>query len=70
MGFRTRTGSRGLRITKNPYGASIEIPDNDPFTRYLPPDQKELERAMKTAKMVDMPSIPRKTSERSKAIRG
>jgi hypothetical protein len=55
MPFRAKTGSRGLSVTKNPYGYSIRISDQDPQTRYLPPDPKELERAVKSATTADMP---------------
>jgi len=55
MPFRAKTGSRGLSVTKNPYGYSIRISDQDPQTRYLPPDPKELERAVKSAATADTP---------------
>jgi hypothetical protein len=58
MNFRVKTGPRGVKITKNPYGASIEIRDSNPQTRFLPPDPSELRRAVKDAETVtEMPRV-------------
>jgi hypothetical protein len=43
-------GSHGLVVTKTDYGVSISIKDRDPATRYLPPDPRELAKAVRNAK--------------------
>jgi hypothetical protein len=61
MSFRADPGARGVKITKNPYGASIEIQDRNPNTRFLPPDPEELRRAVKNAETVtEMPKANRR----------
>jgi len=49
MGFRSETGSRDLKVTRNDYGVSIKIGDTNPETRYLPPDRREISQAVKNA---------------------
>lgn len=61
MSFRADIGGRGVKITNNPYGASIEIKDHNPNTRFLPPDPDELRRAVKNAETVtEMPKANRR----------
>lgn len=61
MSFRPDVGVRGVKITNNPYGASIQINDRDPNTRFLPPDPAELRRAVKNAETVtEMPKATRR----------
>lgn len=58
MNFRVESGARGVKITKNPYGASIEIRDTDPQSRFLPPDPGELRRAVRNAEtLTEMPKV-------------
>ena len=60
MNFRVESGARGVKITKNPYGASIEIKDTNPQSRFLPPDSAELRRAVRNAETVtEMPKLRR-----------
>ena len=61
MSFRPEVGVRGVKITNNPYGASIQITDRNPDTRFLPPDPAELRRAVKNAETVtEMPKANRR----------
>lgn len=48
-----KTGSRGLSITRNPYGYSIAVRDKNPETMFLPPDSRELRQAVKNAQTID-----------------
>lgn len=60
MSSRNENGSRGLTITRNPYGYSVRIRDKNPATMFLPPDGDELRRALKNAKTVDQMPLYKK----------
>jgi len=53
MASRNENGSRGLTITRNPYGFSVRISDKNPDTMFLPPERGELRRALKNAQTLD-----------------
>ena len=61
MDFRDKTGSKGMVVTRNPYGTSIHISDQNPETRYLPPDPRERAEAFRRADtLAEMPPAPKR----------
>jgi hypothetical protein len=61
MSFLGDSGPRGVKVTKNPYGFSIEIRDRNPETRFLPPDPRDVRNAIRHAEtLTEMPNAKRR----------
>lgn len=53
MSFLARRGPRRIEFTKNPYGYSIKVRDQNPETRFLPATPEQVDEAIRQMKVID-----------------